>query len=199
MLIKICGITRAEDARLAISLGANALGFVFWHGSPRAVTPQAVAAILQDLPPLVTPVGVFVDPTAAEADAAWNSGIRVAQIIGTVPALPSGMALLRATCLAPSGDALEPDVPGSTTILLDAHDPVRRGGTGRTIDWTRAAAIAARRPVILAGGLQAANVAEAIDRVGPAGVDVSSGVESTPGIKDPGKLAAFVAAVRSHT
>jgi len=84
------------------------------------------------------------------------------------------------------------------TVLLDAHDPVRRGGTGRTIDWARARGVAATRPVILAGGLTAENVGGAIDAVSPLGVDVSSGVEQSPGLKDARKLAAFVAAVRAH-
>lgn len=198
MLIKICGITRTEDALAAARLGVNALGFVLWPGSPRAVSLEAVRSILAVVAPLVTPVGIFVDPTAQAAAEAYAAGIQVAQVHGQPPVLPQGMRLIRAASLAGDGDRLRPEVPEPVTVLLDAHDPVRHGGTGQAIDWTRARTIAARRPVILAGGLTPANVGEAIDAVRPVGVDVSSGVEQSPGVKDLQKLAAFVAAVRAH-
>jgi phosphoribosylanthranilate isomerase len=106
------------------------------------------------------------------------------------------MRLLRAVTLSADGTDITPDVEGHGAVLVDAHDPVRRGGTGTTIDWQAVAPIAARRPVILAGGLKPENVGEAISLARPAGVDVSSGVETAPGIKDPDRMAAFVAAVR---
>ena len=198
MLIKICGITQVEDALAASRLGVHALGFVLWAGSPRAVPLGTVRAILERVPPLVTPVGVFVDPSETDIAAARAAGIQVAQVHGRVPALPDGMPLIRAASLAAEGPGISPEAPGTETLLLDAHDPVRHGGTGRTIDWARARAVAARRRVILAGGLTPENVGAAIDAVRPLGVDVSSGVERSPGAKDPDKLAAFVAAVRAY-
>ena len=196
MTIKVCGITRVEDALCAVRLGVHALGFVFWPRSPRAIGVEQAAAIIEALPPVVTPVGVFVDPGAEVVAACFAAGMSVAQIVGEVPAMPRGMRLLRAVTLSTDGTGIVPQVAGSGAILVDAHDPVRRGGTGRTIDWGAVAPIAARRPVILAGGLRPENVAEAIALARPAGVDVSSGVEAAPGIKDPAKMAAFVAAVR---
>ena len=196
MTIKICGITREEDARYATSLGVHALGFVFWPGSPRAVTPERAGAMIDVLPPLVVRVGVFVDPTRDLLERCRDYGIEVAQIAGAVPEVPPGMRVLRAVSLAPGGGGVVPDVPGNHPVLIDAHDPVRWGGTGRTIDWKAVARITGQRPVILAGGLDADNVAEAIRLARPAGVDVSSGVEAAPGIKDRDKMAAFVAAVR---
>lgn len=196
MTIKVCGIMRTSDADAAVALGVHALGFVFWPSSPRAVTPEQAGAIIRRLPPFVTPVGVFVDPDATLVARCAGAGIQVAQVVGEVPALPPGLGLLRAVTLARDGAGIAPDVPGETAVLVDAHDPVRRGGTGQTIDWRAVSSIARRRPVILAGGLRAENVAEAIQLARPAGVDVSSGVEVTPGVKDHLKLAAFVAAVR---
>jgi len=198
MLIKICGITRVEDAQRAVDLGVHALGFVLWRGSPRSVTLERVTAIASVVAPLVTTVGVFVDPSTDEVASARESGIQVAQVVGAVPPAPRGMRVVQVAHLSGDDGGITPDIPGNGPILLDAHDPVRRGGTGRVIDWRRARDVAARRPVILAGGLSPANVAAAIETVGPIGVDVSSGVEASPGIKDPEKLAAFVAAVRSH-
>lgn len=196
MTIKVCGITRMADANAAAALGVHALGFVFWAGSPRAISVEKARVIIRRLPPFVTPVGVFVDPAAEFVAECAETGIRVAQVVGAVPVLPSGLGLLRAVTLAADGSGITPDVPGDGPVLVDAHDPVRRGGTGRTIDWRAVSSIARARPVILAGGLRAENVAEAIRLAGPAGVDVSSGVESAPGVKDHQQLAAFVAAVR---
>ena len=196
MTIKVCGITRVEDAGYAARLGVNALGFVFWPPSPRAVTPELAAAIIETLPPFVVPVGVFVDPEASLLQDCREAGIQVAQIVGRAPAVPRGMRVLPGVSLAPGGRGITPDVPGNGPVLLDTHDPIRRGGTGRTIDWAAVAPIAARRPVVLAGGLRPENVAEAIRLAQPAGVDVSSGVEAAPGVKDHDKIAAFVAAVR---
>lgn len=196
MTIKICGITRMEDAQAAVDLGVHALGFVFWPDSPRAVTAAQAAAIIRRLSPFVTPVGVFVDPDARLVAECVEAGVRVAQVVGTVPPLPAGLGLLRVVTLGADGRTTVPPISGETAVLIDAHDPVRHGGTGRTIDWRAVAAISRTRPVILAGGLRPDNVSEAIRLAAPAGVDVSSGVEVTPGVKDHSKLAAFVAAVR---
>lgn len=198
--IKICGITRSEDADLAVSLGVHALGFVLWPDSPRAIALSDASTILKRLPPIVASVAVFVDPTLDEVTRAVDEGFAVVQIHGTAPAwrdikraVPRA---IRAVRLSDDGVGIEPAVDDETTVLLDAHDPIRHGGSGQAIDWTRAAAIAARRRVILAGGLTPANVGEAIRVVQPYGVDVASGVEERPGIKSPAALRAFVAAVR---
>jgi len=198
MTIKICGITQVEDALAAAAMGVHALGFVLWAKSPRAITVAALAPILAKVPPLVTTVGVFVDPTEREIVVARDAGIQVAQVHGAVPPLPAGMRLLRALTLGPGDGTLSSEVTGETPVLVDAHDPVKRGGTGCTVDWGRARLVARKRSIILAGGLTPENVGAAIQTVRPDGVDVSSGVERAPGRKDHDKLAAFVAAVRAH-
>ena len=192
---KICGITRDADAGLAVSLGASALGFVLWPGSPRHVKLARVRMIVAAMPPFVTPVGVFVDPTTEEIAAAAAAGVRLAQIHGVPPA-SSPLPVLRAVHLGSNEEGLDAEVGPLDTVLLDAHDPVLQGGTGKTVDFTRAAAIAARRRIVLAGGLTSVNVADAIRTVKPYAVDVASGVEAEPGIKDPSKLRAFIEAVR---
>lgn len=192
---KICGITREADAALAVSLGASALGFILWPGSPRHVALARVNMIIAGLPPFVTPVGVFVDPTPEDIDRAAQSGIRLAQIHGKRPG-SSSLPVLRAAHLGANEEGLDVEVGPLESVLLDASDPVLHGGTGRTVDFARAAAVAARRRVVLAGGLTSENVRDAIGTVKPYAVDVASGVESEPGIKDPVKLRAFAAAVR---
>ena len=198
--VKVCGVTRTEDAVLAAELGAAAIGFVFWPGSPRCIDPDRAASIARALPALITTVGVFVDQPIEEVQ-------RVAQGVGlTAIQLHGGETLAYAQRLlhpvikavavhdrfaAASLDAIPPEI----TVLLDAHDPVRRGGTGRTIDGSAASEAAARRPLFLSGGLNPTNVAEAIARVRPYGVDLSSGVESSPGVKDPARMRALFEAI----
>ena len=197
--IKICGITRHEDADAAVNLGVHALGFVLWAGSPRSVSLDQMAQVVSELPPLITPVGVFVSPTADDVRRAVEHGIRVAQIHGDEPAWGGRppATILRAVRLGKTAaTGLDPEIPGARTVLLDAHDDVLHGGTGKTVDWERAAEVARTRRVMLAGGLTAANVAEAIRIVQPHGVDVASGVEERPGIKSLLRLRHFVAAVR---
>lgn len=199
--IKMCGFTREDDARVAAALGVHALGFILWPGSPRHAPVDVAARIITSLPPFVMPVGVFVSPSAGEVAAAvTGAGIGLAQIHGDEPEWPSGkppVPVLRVVHLA-EGDRCEPDVPVPAAVLLDSLDPVRHGGTGRTVEWTRAAAVARTRPVVLAGGLSPANVAEAIAVVRPYGVDVASGIESRPGIKDHELMRRFVAAVKEN-
>ena len=199
--VKVCGITRAEDAELAADLGASAVGFVFWPGSPRHVAPAVAAGIVRVLPADVAPVGVFVDPTRDEVRAvAARVGLAAVQLHGDEPAtLCDGMPYRVMKVVAVDGEATSrrvDQVPSAVTVLLDAHDPVRRGGTGRTVDWTLAAAIAARRRIFLAGGLRPENVDQALRVVRPYGIDVSSGVEAEPGRKDPARLRAFFERVR---
>jgi phosphoribosylanthranilate isomerase len=198
--VKICGITRHEDAELAASLGASFVGFVLWKNSPRAATLDTVRQIAPSLPATVTPVGVFVDPTADDVMAAADAGIQMAQIHSEAPSFLRGVTIpiVRAVHLAIDRiDGVEPDI-ADDLVLLDAHDPVKHGGTGRTVDWRRAALIAKSRRVILAGGLTPSNVRQAISEVRPYAVDVASGVESEPGIKDHGLLRAFMAAAKEQ-
>jgi len=187
-LVKICGITRLEDAHAAVDAGANALGFVFWPHSPRVIDAERARAIVATLPEHVTAIGVFVDQAVEHVnDIARRVGLGAVQLHGSerddyVRAMTR--PVIKAVAVA---GAAVPDVdvwPSSVTILLDVHDPVKKGGTGKTIDWTAAAAIARQRSVVLAGGLTPENVSGAIARVQPYGIDVSSGVEVSPGIKD---------------
>jgi len=197
--IKICGVTRAEDARLAAELGAWAVGFIFWPGSARFVEPSRARDIVRTLAPFVTAVGVFVDQSAEEIEEiATSVRLGAVQLHGAErPALARGLSyrVIKAVPLTEAGEALGLGDWPDTLVLLDTHDPVRRGGTGRTIDWTAAAAIARKRPIVLAGGLTPENVAQALAAVGPAAIDVSSGVESAPGIKDQERMRALFASV----
>ncbi len=193
-------MTRVLDALHAVGHGATAIGFIFWPKSARHVSATRAAEIIRELPAGVTTVGVFVNQTLDEIKRiASVTGITAVQLHGDEnPAFANGLAwpVWRALPLTRAADAIAA-WPDRTTILLDAHDPLRRGGTGQTIDWSEAAGIAARRPVVLAGGLTPENVAEAIAAVRPLGVDVSSGVEEAPGVKDPDKVARFLARTRA--
>src|SRR5688572_27325573 len=181
MFIKICGITRLADALHAAEHGATALGFVFWDRSPRHVSAERAAEIIAALPGDVTPVGVFVNESVQRVRAfVEQTGIRAVQLHGDEPPVYAGAVgcpVFRAVGVDEADDACA-GWPAETTFLVDTPDPVRRGGTGVTVDWTRAAALARDRKVVLAGGLTPANVAEAIAAVKPFGVDVSSGVEA---------------------
>ena len=200
--IKICGITRPDDARAAVDLGADALGFVCWPGSPRFIAPDRAAAIVRLLPAFVAAVGVFVDqPLEQIAGVAEAAGLDVIQLHGDEPLDACARAPRR--CIRAVGVAAGFDAgslaawPTSILPLLDASDASRRGGTGRTVDWSLAADASRLRRIVLAGGLGPDNVGEAIRAVRPFAVDVSSGVELEPGIKDHARLRAFVAGVRA--
>jgi phosphoribosylanthranilate isomerase len=198
--IKICGLTRAEDAALAVKLGADAVGFVFWPRSPRAVDAHTARQIVETLPPEVARVGVCVNETpVAVAELVRAVGLNVVQLHGDEDVANYrhvGAALIKAVGLD-SEDAVARalGLPGDVTVLVDAVDAVRRGGTGRLADWSRAARVARVRPVMLAGGLTADSVGAAMAAVEPWALDVSSGVELAPGIKDHDRLRAFFAAV----
>jgi len=196
--VKICGITLREDAEAAVRFGASYVGFVLWAKSPRAASLDLVRQIVPGLPENVTPVGVFVDPTVQEINAAADAGIRLAQVHSDSGLALDGVTIpvIRAVHLAANQKAgIEPDI-ADELVLLDAHDPVKHGGTGTTVDWQRAHVVAQQRRVILAGGLTPFNVRRAIEEVRPFAVDVASGVESSPGIKDHGLLRAFITAAK---
>lgn len=199
--VKICGITSEEDARAAAGLGADAIGFVFWPGSPRAVSAEHAREIASELPAGVDRVGVFVSPTVAEVERVASAvPLSAVQLHGDEE--PAFVATLRwpvIKAVNPShgrADRVDQRWPERVMLLVDAHDPARRGGTGRTADWAWAARLAARRPVILSGGLHAGNVGAAISRVRAYAVDVSSGVERAPGVKDFSRMHEFFNAVR---
>jgi len=194
--VKICGITVPDDARLAAELGAFAVGIVFWPQSPRAVDRIRAKEIVSAVPAGVQTVGVFVNQTAEAIDIAQDVGLSAIQLHGDEQpdsyrevVARGSVRVIKAIAVRDRAAVQEAAaVPEPARVLLDAHDAVKRGGTGRTIDWSIAAAIARERPVILSGGLNPRNVIEAVTAVGPAAIDVSSGVESAPGRKDPARL-----------
>jgi phosphoribosylanthranilate isomerase len=199
--VKICGITSLRDAEWAVGFGADAIGFVFWPGSPRVVSIADARAIARHLPPFVTRVGVFVEaPVADVTRIAEEVGLDAVQLHGDedVAGYERVSARLVKAATVESEEAVvrAAGLPSGVTVLADAADPIRRGGTGRTVNWVHAADLARRRPIILAGGLSGGNVAEAIRAVHPWAVDVASGVESAPGVKSLEKLERFFDAVR---
>jgi phosphoribosylanthranilate isomerase len=203
--VKICGVTRVEDALLAARLGADAIGLNFWPRSRRRVDVEQARRIVEALPPLVPAVGVFVNQPRDEILAiAGRARLAVVQLHGDEPPhacegfpVPVWKALRLASPL-PLAWLDEWPVQG---FLLDAPDlgAGGYGGSGRTCDWEVAREAASRAPVLLAGGLGPDNVADAIRAVRPWGVDVASGVEASPGVKDPDKLAAFVRRAKETT
>lgn len=199
MVLKVCGITRLTDALHAAQQGATALGFVFWPRSPRYLAPERAAEIIAELPSALTLVGVFVNESIEGIRAAVaTAGVDVVQLHGDEPpAYVDALAypIFRSVTLG-DAEAIAGAWPVGTPLLLDAADRVRRGGTGTTVDWRLAAQLARRRRVILAGGLTPDNVAAAIDTVNPYGVDVSSGVEDAPGVKDFDKVTRFLVNAR---
>lgn len=210
--VKICGLTRLEDAQVALAAGADFLGFILYPQSPRYCPPATIAAILRDLDLAAQPiplhtVGVFVNATVEEIRATLGeTGLDYAQLHGDetpdVTAALAGLAF-RALRTKPGDPMLalaQPHLPWPAAtapqLLLDAYTPSAYGGTGHRADWRLAHAVAQAVPrLLLAGGLTPENVAEAIGQVRPWGVDVSSGVEAEPGRKDHAKLQAFFNAV----
>ena len=199
--VKICGITRLENAQQAVDLGAAALGFNFYPPSPRYIEPEAARAMVRLMPPFVTSVGVFAQETDAGRviSMALEAGVTAVQLHG--PGFPDLQELLSAFTLVVAvpvranfkAEALAKFRPNA--YLLDAFDPDRPGGTGKTFDWNAAREAKRYGPIILAGGLTPENVGLGVRLVRPYAVDVASGVESAPGIKDSAKLRAFFAAV----
>lgn len=200
--VKICGITRVEDALAAAHAGADAIGLVFAPASPRRVTVQQAAAIAAALPPFVTSVALFVDPSAEQVrDVLKVFHPDLLQFHGDEPpefCVAFGLPYLKAVRVRPQTDLLQyaATYAGARGLLLDAYDPASHGGTGQRFDWDLIPPDLPR-PVVLAGGLTPDNVAEAVRRVRPWAVDVSSGVEIDRGIKDAGRIARFVREVRN--
>jgi phosphoribosylanthranilate isomerase len=194
--VKICGITNEDDALQAVDAGADALGFVFYDLSPRCITFEAAERIIRKLPPFVATVGVFVNnPASFISSAVERSGIGVVQLHGDeTPAFCSGLRhkLVKAFRVRDitSLEAIR-DFPVSG-YLLDAYVPGTYGGTGLTFNWETARIAKQYGPIILAGGLNPSNVLSAVETVEPYGIDVSSGVEASPGKKDHAKVTELI-------
>ncbi len=202
--IKICGITNQIDALHAIDSGADALGFVFYKKSPRHVSPKVVKAIVANLPPFVLPIGVFVnDEAQVVRDIMDECGLALAQIHGDETAdycESLGRPVIRGIRLRDRNTFMAmAEYKGRARVrgfVLDAFSENAYGGTGKTADWSLAKEAAQSFSFLLAGGLTPDNVQEAIQKVQPYGVDVSSGVEARPGKKDPAKIQAFIQAAK---
>lgn len=200
--IKICGITTADDARAAVDHGADAIGLVFYARSPRSVTAQQAQQIVAAVPPFITVVALFVDEPADSISRILSSvPVDLVQFHGDeTPAFCQqfGRPWIKALRVRPGVEleALCKDYQAGRGILLDSWQDGVPGGTGKSFDWDLAARTLSL-PVVLAGGLNEANVGEAMARLRPAAVDVSGGVERAPGVKDSGKIERFVAAVRA--
>jgi phosphoribosylanthranilate isomerase len=200
--VKICGISSVEDAQMAIAAGADLLGFVFYEKSPRRVTLEQAAAIARTVPPYVVRVGLFVNASEAEVSEAVSAcGLQLLQFHGDEPpeyCVQFGAMSMKAFRVKDATTIQSlPEYP-TDAWLLDAFVPGQQGGTGHTFNWDLAIeAVKLGKPVFLAGGLTPENVGEAVRRVRPFGVDVSSGVESAPGKKDPAKVKAFIQAAKA--
>lgn len=198
--VKICGITREEDALRAARHGADAVGFILWPGSPRSISVERAGAIAKLLPPFVMKVGVFVNATPEAVERATTAAkLDVAQLHGDEDVEQFrhlAVRIWKAVSLSSAEDVDDAiALPADVTPLVDALDRELRGGTGRLAAWDRAAQVAKARPIVLAGGLNAENIIDAVEQVHPWGVDVSSSLEDSPGVKNAGKVAVFFSAV----
>ena len=192
--VKICGITRLPDALHATELGADALGFIFFRKSPRNILPAAAGKIIEKLPPFVDRVGVFVNSSVDDVVATAAVGLSCLQLHGNespefCTELRSRLPMCRVIKVFRVGqesraEEFAPYAERVDGFLLDTYKKGEPGGTGAIFDWSVVERLGLRRPLLLAGGLGPGNICEAIDRVHPYGVDVNSGVESEPGIKD---------------
>lgn len=199
VLVKICGLTREEDVISAVDCGADAIGFVFTK-SPRQITIETATRLAGLVPAGVLRIGLFLNQNRPEIEKVINAvTLDVLQFHGNeteMDCLGFDLPWLKAVAMTDIGSArqAEKDYPSAKGLLLDSHTPGGQGGSGKVFDWSLIRPLSI--PVWLAGGLTEVNVAEAIKMVRPYAVDVSSGVESAPGIKDPNKMAAFIKAVR---
>lgn len=199
--VKICGITTVADAVAAASAGADALGLMFYAGSPRALTPAAARQITRELPPFLTLTGVFVNPARDEVlRAIGETGIDTLQFHGDESpqfCASFDLPVIKALRVKDAGSLAALQDFRTRAVLLDAFVPGQLGGTGARFNWDLA--IRARESghrIILAGGLSPENIRDAVSKVAPFGVDVSSGVESAPGKKDHAKVAEFIRKAR---
>lgn len=201
--VKICGLTRPEDAYAAVDAGVDAIGLVFYPPSPRAVDWVWAARLTRGLPPFVTVVGLFVDPSMEEVEQVLNNTrIDLLQFHGSESDAfcgRFGKPYMKAIRMKPGLDLMVEisRYPGSSGILLDAWHPGEQGGTGETFDWKRVPA-ELKSSIVLAGGLTVSNVSLALAEVQPYAVDVSSGVEEKKGIKDAAKMTAFLKEVEDY-
>ena len=197
--IKICGLTRDGDVRDTVACGADAIGFVF-TASPRRISIETAIRLCSYVPESVLRVGLFLDQDRSEIDRVINSvSLDVLQFHGSETEQECcvfGLPWLKAVAMenAESAKQAESDYPGAMGLLLDSHATGKRGGSGKVFDWSLSRPVS--KPVWLAGGLTAENVTQAIGIVRPFAVDVSSGVEVSPGIKDATRIMAFISAVR---
>lgn len=204
--VKVCGITNIDDALISAEYGADALGFVFWEKSPRYISPDRAAAIIKALPPFVTAVGVFVDEPAARVRSIIDaSGLGCIQLHGSETAEEcaklngsTGVKIIKAFRVRDRNDISRLREYNVSAYLLDAFQEGVPGGTGHTFNWDIAIEAKARGRVILSGGLNPENIIQALAKVGPYGVDVSSGVEESPGKKDRDKLIKFIKRVKEY-
>jgi phosphoribosylanthranilate isomerase len=211
--VKICGMTNLEDALTAADAGADAVGFVFYKKSPRCVSVETAREIIEKLPEQMEKVGVFVNESPMRVlEVTKSAGLTAAQLHGDefmTPELYSSAGKLFFSLpvthilkdmTEPIGEFIFPKFPKSAGVLLDSGVPEQRGGTGKTFAWAEArwlvSALMRFHPVVIAGGLTTSNVRHAAEFLKPWGVDVASGVEASPGKKDPDKVRAFVKAVR---
>lgn len=199
MKVKICGITRLEDALFAAEQGVDALGFIFVRTSPRYIDPDAAGCIVRALPPFVTPVGVFVnEPREEILRAIAISGIRCLQLHGDEPPGETEgypVPVIKGFRVGRNFDPVLLRSYLTPAYLLDAHVAGLHGGTGTTFDWNVAVRAKEHGRIILSGGLKPENVADAIRTVQPYAVDLCSGVESLPGVKDPDRVLRFFSAL----
>jgi phosphoribosylanthranilate isomerase len=198
--VKVCGITRLQDALAAVELGADAIGFNFVAGSPRRISADRARDIGAALPPFISRVGIFANARLPSMDAeARLAGVDWLQLHGDEsPETCAAVTLRWYKALRVTPDFTPEDVAryGSGAVLLDAYQPDRQGGTGQTFDWNVARRAAAYTRVNVAGGRDENNVEAAIRTARPFGVDVNSGVERSPGVKDRDRLAGFMSCVR---
>jgi phosphoribosylanthranilate isomerase len=205
MFVKICGITRAEDLGAVVEAGADAAGFVAWPKSKRYIPPERVAELLRGRAPLLT-AAVFVDPSVEDVERYLEAGVTVLQFHGSespvfLTGFQGGAEIWKAAGLSSPEDIerLAAFEGSAAKLLVDAFDPVRKGGTGRLCDTALASAAVSslKKPVILAGGLNLSNLESVVTKVKPYGVDVSGGVETAPGVKDAELIRKFVRLAKS--
>lgn len=206
--VKVCGITRLEDAMVAVEAGVDALGFIFYRKSPRNIKPETAREIIDQLPPFVDVVGVFVDKKREELEEIVQyCRLGYVQLHGNeTPKYCERLARFAAPCQVLKALRVGGDMDTSRLaeyndfvrgFLLDTYDKNMAGGTGKSFDWSLIARLDLKKPYILAGGLNSENIAQAVQAVQPYGVDINSGVEQEPGIKDHGKIIETVGVIRS--